>query len=280
MKIREDLNIDVFLEQQNKIFSDHEFAYIDTPTVSNKKRPSKVGGGVSIVSSSKEIDVYPNVCWDVNGYYRELGVFWRANRRQLMEAYRDADGPNSERLTYIFRQLLQPKIRKEYDLMPPGSIFLDDYVQQEIFRNAKREAVRRNKAGLLYSPEAVLEEWGFSLLENSEGEPTESDELDSPPDLWETIATADEEEPDLWPYSYYQLGTTCQDEESMIQWQHLLIEELHSRGIVMQFAVGLTGNHDPYHIGWLDGLPIFYLADTIEPNETVSRMLVEHLYTN
>lgn len=275
MKIREDLDIDVFLEQQNKIFSDHDFAYIDTPTVSNKKRPSKVGGGVSIVSSSKEIDVYPNVCWDVNGYYRELGVFWKATRRQLMEAYRDSDGPNSERLTYVFRQLLQPAIRKEYDLMPPGSVFLDDYVQQEIFKNAKREAVRRNNIGLLSSPERVLEEWGFSLVD--EAEPTE--EVDRPLDLWETVDTADEGEPDLWPYSYYQLGTTCQDEESMVQWQHLLIEELHSRGIVMQFAVGFTGNHDPHHIDWLDGLPIFYLADTMEPDEAAARMLVEHLLT-
>ena len=275
MKIREDLDIEVFLEQQNKIFSDHDFAYIDTPVLSNKQRPSKVGGGVSIVSSSKDLEPYPSVCWDVNGYYRDLGVFWRASKRQLMEAYRDLDGPNSERLTYVFRQLLQRRVRQEYDLMPPGSVFLDDYVQQEIFRNAKKESVRRNQKGVLVSPERVLEEWGFSLVPDDGSDA----EVDSSEHVCHTNDAGEDRDLDLWPYSYYQLGTTCQDEDSMVQWQSLLIEELHSRGIVIQFAVGFTGNHDPYHIEWLDDLPIFYLADTMEPDEATARMLVEHLLT-
>lgn len=268
MPFREDLKIDVFLEQQNKIFSDtHTSDFVETPTVTNQNTPSKVGGGVVTVSSSKELETYPSLCWDVNGYYRELGVHWKATRRQLMEAYRDSGGPQSERLTYIFRQLLQPDIRKEYDLMPPGSVFLDEYVQQEIFRNAKQEAARRTQGGVLTSPERVLEDWGFSLATD------EPDELDTSGDLWEDLPELEEEEG--WPYSYYQLGTACQDTETMVYWQQLLIDGFADQGMVVRFAVGFTGKHENYHIGSFEGLTIFYLDDTIELEDNIAEMLIE-----
>ncbi len=279
MPTRPDLDISIFLEQKNQIFAQENYDFIETPVFMTGDTPVKTGGGVSMVSSSKSLERYPSVCWDVNGYYRELGVSWRATRRQLMEAYRDSGGPNSDRLTYVFRQLLQSSIRREYDAMPPGSVFLDDYVQQQILHNAKMEAARRSNQGWLCSPERVLEEWGFNLTFPSQEE-DEDDEVDSSMDLWENLDVSEEEEgAEPWPYSYYRLGTSCQDVLRMVQWQQLLIEEFFDRGIVERFAVGFTGRHEAFHIGSVDDLPVFYLADTIDPDETTAKALIErYLY--
>src|SRR5438067_12657373 len=72
-----------------------------------------------------------DLIWDVNGYYRALGVQWpfKDGRKDLRVAYHERGGPDDEYLTYVFKQLLQPKVRSDYDKSPLGSRFRDKYVE-------------------------------------------------------------------------------------------------------------------------------------------------------
>jgi len=72
------------------------------------ERPVRLGWGPARWSTSMALVPMDRVCHDVNGYYRELGVDWRATKKELKEAYVERDGPNDARLTYVFKQLLDP----------------------------------------------------------------------------------------------------------------------------------------------------------------------------
>ena len=68
------------------------------------------------------------VCWDVNGYYRALGIaypFVHATQREIREAYLALDGPNSYWLTLIFTTFLDPAEKARYDALPLGEKYPD-----------------------------------------------------------------------------------------------------------------------------------------------------------
>lgn len=259
----EDLDLSAVLPKYQKILDEQTPDLFEVPVLDNTDTPTRVGGGVLTVSSSRELETYPSICWDVNGYYRDLGVHWKAGRRQLMEAYRDRGGPDNPRLTYILRQLLDEETRREYDLMPYGSVYMDDYVQEEIVRNAKAESARRVELGVWSTPEKILREWGFALEEEVSKDLPVSNPSPPPPGG---------DEGDGWPFSFLQLGTTCADTEIMVRWQGLLLEALMD--VPTTFAVGYTGRDDGFRIGTYRGVTVFYLSDVEDPSEELAEELV------
>src|SRR5687768_9235720 len=66
--------------------------------------PVRLGWGPARWSTCTALVPVERVCHDVNGYYRELGVDWRASRKELMQAYMEKDGQSSVRQTYVFKQ--------------------------------------------------------------------------------------------------------------------------------------------------------------------------------
>lgn len=239
-----------------------------------KPAPIRFGAGATVVSSSKELEPFPSVCWDVNGYYRELGVDWKATKKELMEAYQSTDGPNDARLTYVFRQLIQKEVREEYDRMPFGSVFMDDYVQAEILSSAKKEAARRTNLGQWSDSDEILNEWGFVFIpEDEELEEEPFEDLTNEAPSARIVDVGGENEPELWPYSFFKLGTFKHSREPLVEWQNLLLEELSGHSV--KFAVGWSKAGSGFKIHYHNGVVIFFLQEDSTPTKRIAEMAVK-----
>lgn len=190
-------------------------------------------------STCTDLMPWPWVVWDVNGYYRALGVGFRATRKELMRAYVALDGQNDERLTYIFSQLLDPAIRRRYDASPLGSQFIDKYVIAEIMEKARDIADAAGPRSAL-TVDDVLESWGF--FNDSE---EESDEVDIPKNVGKDEANGTT--PEEWPYTFYTWRTLdlsyFEQVSVMRSWQEALVSACQSHRLVANFAVGLMSRY-------------------------------------
>lgn len=237
-----------------------------------------VGSGPPEASSSTELSVLPVNIWDVNGYYRELGVLTAATRKQLRLAYVAKDGPNDERLTYVFKQLLDPEIRFAYDCTPLGELFMDKYVEAMLRQriiNAKSQRMQDlADAGVdldLVDQDAierdVAEEMGF--VEEADDTPDET--VDAEP-------LDDQDEPVPFLFSYYLWRTRVVPERAqqvLSEWQALLASELSREGIRIRFAVGLL-DRVPHRfaeakVGYRT---VFFLNVHEEPTREMAQALV------
>lgn len=233
-------------------------------TVRLDGEPWFVADGPPSCSSCTDLALSPEICWDVNGYYRELGVDWTASRKELMRAYVAADGQNSTQLTYILRQLLDPEVRREYDRTPLGERYLDDYVQDEIRMRAYDEVGRRARRGQEGNASQILDEWGYTI--NSEAAAQDPDDFGGIPPV--TYATDDTPETGLtesWGFGYYlwqrDLRGVSKSRESLPTWQLSLIRAMSYRGVTLSFGVGLCTDTDrEFAIRHDEGHPVFYLC--------------------
>jgi hypothetical protein len=211
--------------------------------------PSTATAGAVTRSTSLELEGWPSVVWDVNGYYHALGVGFRASRRQLMRGYAARGGQGSDYLTYVLAQLLDPQVRRKYDACPMRSMFFDRYVEEEIRRRALKLARKRG-----VEPEQILAEWGFEVEEKSfDGlgvqvgwsSPVGHGPVDIPQESRENGATS-VQEPEGWPYTYYVWNLRRRDDVPanqmvMRRWQEAIVSECQRRGVTASFAVGLMG---------------------------------------
>jgi hypothetical protein len=196
------------------------------------------GWGPLTASSDTRLAERPEVCWDVLGYYRALGVHWRATRRQIATAYLLCGGPARRRLTYIVRQLMDPQRRREYDALPLGTrIWLKDaYIVTAIKKAAVAEAARRAAAGAPAEGEDVLREWGMQATDKPPGAAQPRSREPGPDD--QEALPIHSPWGSLW--SWYEQGDCDQPREWLPYWQALLIRVLAERGLRVRFAVGLT----------------------------------------
>ncbi|THA72448.1 hypothetical protein E6R60_26305 [Streptomyces sp. A0642] len=204
------------------------------------------------------------VIYDVNGYYRALGADVRATRRELADAYR-ATGGNDPYATYAFRQLLNTRTRAAYDEAPPGELFPDRYVYDEILRRA---ALRAQVENALYGTEKTANDIFESL--GIGAQKSNHEFLDSvEPDGFDKGRTRDRQPsirpPATWLYSYLQLATTCDDTVRLTQWQEGLSRTLASQGTCPQFAVGFHAASDqPFLVSKDLGIPVFFLHERVK----------------
>lgn len=232
-------------------------------------RPVLIGAwrGTERFSTCTDLDVPRIIKWDVNGYYRDLKVHPDATRRELMQAYLAANGQSSPRLTYCFKQLLNPEVRKAYDATPLGERFLDEYTQDELRKAAAREAFKRSQVGKAVSSEEVLEEWGF-VIDDSEPPPfTDIDEPEPP-------RGSHARDRGNFPYKYWVCQTTeyIQDENKIGKWQDVLVSAASDLGIIREVAVGITGSSEKSCIVETsqDGHLIFYISENAEPTKALA----------
>lgn len=220
------------------------------------------GRGPRVCSSSQALALLPEVCWDVCGYYRMLGVHWKATNKEIRLAYLEKD-PRQEDpdLFYAMSQLLDPLIRRAYDLMSLGELFMGDRnVRERIDAAAAQEASRRNAdawlAGEAYDEKEqnkdVLREWGFERVSSADEArerlraqyasqtPLGSEETA----LGKTLSGWDRR------WGYYHLvdpydDTPALDARVLEIWQALLCRALSDRGVTVAFSVGTWPGHGP-----------------------------------
>lgn len=232
--------------------SSASFVFVRPQSYVNPDLPVLVGQGDPDFSTCTDLEPYTwPICWDVNGYYRDLGVHWKATKRELFLAYRDGDGPNNARLTYVFKQLLNADVRARYDRAPLGSQFVDKYVMEALTRAIKQEMARRGmdqgdpdqfgRAARFFGFDVDdsdsrddTPDTGFA--DDVDKEPVESEDVSDPP---ETLEASPVEVP--FQYPYYLWRSTCGDRDALGRWQALLVAALAKKGVKQRISIGFHG---------------------------------------
>jgi hypothetical protein len=241
--------------------------------------PWRVGNGPATCSTRRTAtSTRPLYAWDVNGYYRELGIPWPyvdATRGVLRKAFYAVNGHESARLTYCFKQLLNPAVRAEYDEWPLGEEYLhDEYVQDAIKKRAAFEASKRTQDGTYTHAETILDEWGFIM---------KYDEVLG--DRFDTSSGKGQDDPGQsfdpieWVYSYWLWKSFGTDVARLQTWQTLLVSELANRDEQIDLAVGSVGKvpHD-YVIGFVDNeFWVVFLNNKVEPDPVIAATAVSAL---
>ncbi len=225
--------------------------------------PWRVGVGPVEFSTCVALAPSPGWCADAEGYYRALGVDWRASRVQLAQAYVALGGEGSARLTYVLAQLLDRDLRRRYDQVPLGKRFLrDEAVLDQVWANLVRRAggddgILRKLAGRV-GLEAVTPE-----------------ELDSG-----SLEAQDEQAPPerSFPYGYYLWRAQLPQPGLLARWRDLLVQAASRDGIVARVAVGVMGRTDHLtvhaRVGYVD---VLFIHQDIEPTELLAQTAIRLL---
>jgi hypothetical protein len=196
-----------------------------------------------LATSGTDMAPFRPTIWDVNGYYLALGVHPYATRKELREAYQARGGPDDAYLTYVFKQLLNEAVRRSYDAMPPGELYLDDYTADELKRRAAAQASKRAAEGAPVAAEDILDEWGYVLLDETEAGELEQLDTGKPPGQ-------DKSYQESWGWSYYLWGTRESDISKLRAWQSELVSELSVRRRSVRFAVGFRVEEPSNAVGF------------------------------
>lgn len=255
-------------------------ARLQAPRSTKPVIPTRIGNGPPTCSTRTTlVSARPTFSWDVNGWYRTIGVPWpyvRATSGVLSRSYVASGGQRSARATYYLRRLLNRPVRGAYDTWPLGEQFLDDeYVQDEMKARAQAEASRRSRGGSYTKASAVLDEWGYDLKEDDEG--VVDNDLELVHD--ESTPETDTFEPVEWTFSYWLWDTFGDGGTSRLeQWQTALVSVLSRSGHHLDLAVGLCGNMpDAFRVAEVDGYRVVFLRDTEQVTEALAVQAAEAL---
>jgi hypothetical protein len=243
------------------------------PVAELPEGPYRMGPGDRLLATSGTgMAPFRPTIWDVNGYYRALDVHPYATRKGLREAYQARGGPDDAYLTYVFKQLLNEAVRRSYDAMALGELFLDDYTADELKRRAAAEASRRAAEGFPVSADDVLDEMGYVILDETEA--GELEQLDT-----EERARQDKSYQESWGWSYYLWGTRESDDDTLRAWQTALVEELSVRRRTVRFAVGSRVAEPSRNVGFTlqreDEHFVFFLKEGAYPGPLLAADAVD-----
>lgn len=218
---------------------------VDVP---DDPHPDRVGHGIFLATMGPDV-VSTSTClvpvasmpvWDVNGYYRTLGIGWpyRPTKGELGRAYQARHGDRSDYATYALLQLLDPETRARYDARPLGPPMDDRYRWEELLRLASAWAAAQSLA----SGERVTPKDFFGGLD-----PSQVEELVDTDRQGAAGADAGERrsgrEPEFaWPYAYYHWGSRKRDDRVLARWQELLVTAFSRQALVIPLAVGYVGD--------------------------------------
>lgn len=241
-------------------------------------RPFKVGSGPKSCSTSMALVPVsrPAFAWDVNGWYRYLGIafpYVNATKGALAKAYVARGGSSDDRATYYLNRLLDRAVRAEYDAMPCGEQFLDDaYVQAALKQRAVDEASRRSADGRYTQPESVLDEWGYlNLLDDlvdTLGSDVDRGHVEDEDQVFSAAG---------WTYAYWLWKTRGSGGSAHLAlWQSLLVRAMSDHGVTMDLSVGLM-NDQPQEsvVGKFPDRLVFFLHEDVEPDLDTARQAVE-----
>lgn len=225
----------------------------------------------------------PAYIYDVNGYYRELGVSPYATRSQIGRAYQAKDGPNSDRLTFVFQQLLNKQTRYDYDRCELGERFMDEWIRREMYLQMKRAAMARadieqsegrisTDTEYAYVVDSIMD-WLIEGWENGVGDSL--DVLDSDDPGAQSVSTP-AKAPKVFPWSYYLWKTKSPEdvEERLAEWLGLLLRAFSEQGSVTRFSIGLTGRWRRFVLGRVGYRDVILMNRHLDPDIEVARKAV------
>ncbi len=221
----------------------------------NEPRPVRGGGAFS---TSRELATWPGIVWDVNGYYRDLGVPWWAARADIRSAYMQAEGWLSVRLTYVAKQLLNAEVRRVYDACSRDDVFFDQYVMFEMKERLQNDLLAAITSGSASAAESEPVDLSASLGKSFSGV--------------DTVGPVGQDVQRAWGYwSWQDHGG---DPAVIDSWRALLSEALWRKGRIRNLAVGLSGCIDHLaEVKVVQGQVVAFLAvDTMPTTE-----LAEHI---
>lgn len=291
MGFREPLDLEEIIGSND--FAADALGYDDRPAARGLQRhaisdeviflvPRSIGSGAKVCSTSVALEPWPSIVFDVNGYYRALGVGFRATRRELMDAYMARGGQSDEYLTYVLKQLLNPAVRREYDAQPSGCRYMDRYLIDELKRRAILAAVEVRKKGGTATASSVLSDWGFTVedavFDDPEGAAQEVAEVDIPQDMGED--DLDQPVSSRWMYSYYMWRFSAMESTGRIvfgmpAWQQAIIAKANERGWRLNFAVGAMGRKEISRVAVLsvDGTTVMLIrSEEIGPDGSIENI--------
>lgn len=243
----------------------------------NPDMPALSHSGPVEFSTCTDLAIQPTICHDVNGYYRELGVHWKASRADLRKAYLAKDGPNDARLTFIFKQLLNKKIRRAYDMSPLGSLFMDKYVwawlksQMLGKRSARGERIDRES-----DFEEEMRANGFVPTHDTPKAGVDASDESVDPDSEDPAESTPKPPP--WQYAYYRWHTLVRDTERLARWQELLVSAFREKGIHTRLAVGYRGRMVlPWMVFPVGYRVVVFLNDEEQPTIAMARAVADRV---
>lgn len=209
-------------------------------------------------TTSSDIVSYTQFVWDVNMYYRDLGVHPHATRREIREAYQQAEGWNSERLTYIVKQLLDEEVRALYDSCRPGELFMDRYLIESAERRMEDEVARHFAEG---GDRSTLQKIDLSHM------------LNKPLQVVDRGLEEEQYERPLWSWGFYLWQSGCRDTYRLARWQEHLIRAFKERKEVTRIAIGFCGAHMacPVEVTKVGNLTIVFLNEREQPTADLAR---------
>lgn len=252
--------------------SENMWDNVPTPDPINDD-PMLQGSGPLEATTSRELSVVPAFIYDVNGYYRTLGIDPNAipkpTRANLRRAFYELQprGPEDEWITFCFQQLFNPVVRAKYDMSPFGSTFFDRFEADKAYKKAKAEALKK------------MQERGDDLLDDD----ILSAEMKEIYDNMGMGVDGDEDEDQDAPspafgYAYYLWRTRLKRDDQVLvlgEWQSLLVSAFAEREVHIKFAVGFHGRMAQSWLLARAGLrEVFFLHHLETPTQELAQALV------
>lgn len=214
--------------------------------------------GEMTFSTSLVLDVPTRVIWDVNGYYRELGVDPHAPKAELRRAYQAS--VQDDRLTYIAKILLNDHTRREYDLLQLGQLWFDPWLAARV-REEVLDAVQGNDI-----TEQDVEEGTRTVRQEIHSREDQPVDLRPNPDHGLNHLTG-------WGHYGWKVGPR---EWLMARWRLMLALAARDLGVRLERAMtGVMRSPDPVGFQKTHSGTIFFIElDTIATIELATSVIV------
>lgn len=208
-------------------------------------------------SSSLTIELSRRFIYDVNGYYRELGVSPHCSKAELRQAYQES--AQDDRLTYIAKILLDHETRIQYDLLKIGQLWFDPWLSARV-----RE-------------EMLDEVQGQDIAE--EGETTVRQDLLEREDHPVSLSPEPEQwRPSAWGHYTWHIGPRPW---LMSRWRLMLSLAAQDLGVVLpDLMVGVMRGEGAWAVHHISaGRTIFFLEVDAVASTELARAAIVHATT-
>ena len=227
--------------------------------------PRLIPAGPVTFSTSQVLQKWPLIVWDVNGYYQELGVSWRATKKEICEAYKKLNGHESERLTYIFKQLLDTETRNGYDSTPLGSIFFDKYHAEKVKAQMLSDQVAEHGRMLSFDEQIDKDLEAIDLTQYL------GKKWDEEAGEW--LEKIENSGRFRWKMGYYLWRVNDYDTDRLHRWQVALLQAAAESKEVLELSVGLVGGceEQPVRIKRIGYRCVIFLGHSQEPSLALAK---------